>query len=534
MKCPTPPALGAAVVSLAALLAAPALAADLPPPGAYTLSDGRVSPQVQSWGEHCGPTPTTATRPGGGRYQLTAEGVLAPEGRARPLFEPGVCKATTGVANQAERRQGQNFRCSTPKGAAKQANGTIRLSRPSVDALTVTMRIAYEWRLKGDLCKASIDETFRLKRVDPLPVAAAEPAPAPPPDRCATPGPAAVLEASGSLGRAVRAGGRVRLGVRALDAAGCVTNATIKWTASAGSVSAGGVWNGASVEPGARAAVTAAAGSARLTFKIRVARSEAELDALIASNPDLAVGEMAPLPAQEGMGLGASRAQTEADAQRKRARLLTVGLGALGIIALGLLAWLGWRSVTARRRSRVLDPEARAAILEKVAGMQPSGGGERPVGTDRREASGGHTPATPGSGAGGGGLATAGPGTVASRPPGASQPARGAAQRDRVCPRCDRRYDHATSFCPHDGERLEYAAGPLEAIPAQQTRPGWTCARCGTRHAASVSHCNRDGAPRPGSASPDGPSRICPKCGARHGSEATHCTRDGSELVLLN
>lgn len=518
------------------LLGASARAADLPPPGVYTLTGGRLSPQVQSWGEHCGPRPTASTLPGGGRHQLTPEGVLVPEGRTRPLFAAGVCRATTGVANQAERRQGQMFRCSTPKGAAKQANGSIRLSRPSADALTVTMRLAYEWRLKGDHCKATIDETFRLKRVDPLPLAAADPAPPPPPERCATPGPAAVLEAGGSLSRAVRAGGRIRLTVRALDADGCATAATIDWTASAGSVSAGGVWNGASVEPGARATVTASTGSAKLTFRIRVARSEAELDALVASNPALAVGEMAPLPAQEGMGLGASRAQTEAEAQRERAWLLTVGLGALGVIALALLAWLGWRSVTARRRSRVLDPEARAAILEKVAGMQPSGGGDRPARTDRREASGGHAPATPGAGAGAGALATAGPGARATRPPGTSRPARGAAQkeRERVCPRCDRRYDPATSFCPHDGERLEYAGGPFEALPAQQTRPGWTCPRCGSRHAASVSHCSRDGAPRPGGPSPDGPSRICPQCGARHGTEATHCTRDGSELVLLN
>jgi hypothetical protein len=336
---------GAAAAAL--LLVAVGAHAATPPPGAFRLTAGSVTPIVSSWGPHCGPAqPGLEHDAPGVTYQLGADGGLAATGRARPLFEPGVCARATGLRGLIETRPAPDvFRCASAPDSGKDVKGEIRLQVVNANSIEITQNVDYDWTLKGSHCVVRMEGRWSLMREEPVAV-----------DPCATPGPLARLKVVGQPARRVRTEGQLRLETRGEDAHGCVVPAEQPaWTASAGEVDATGLFTPKGLDVGARATVTAAApGAEPATWTVTVVAAGAPLDEqkLVAAGPDLPATEVAPVSVGPAAGVGAGAGASAPDPQPSRLLLLVFVVFA--VVAAGLALYVAWR--TLRRPSPARDP----------------------------------------------------------------------------------------------------------------------------------------------------------------------------------
>jgi hypothetical protein len=364
----------------------------------WRLEAGTETPRIASWGPDCGPRPTPGSVAPGGRYTEDADGALRPEGRAPPLFGPGVCRALTQQPDLREVRTGDAITCASAGGAAKRVDARITRRRLE-SGLRVDQTAAYSWTLKGTTCEVEVVGRFDL--VDDAPPAA--PASV---DACAAPGPMARLVPTGGVRRLVPVGGRVALGVRALDTAGCVLPLRPTWTTSVGAVTDAGAFDARGLAPGAITTVTARIESAIVEFHIRVAADDADYAALTVAEPTLAEGHLPTLPPQHGEALTGAAADDESTrGATLRARVLVGAFVGLLVVAALLGVVIAVR--TARRRrdraAEVLDARAREVLARSAAARQR----------------------------------------------GTAQPAPG-----RICPICGVTYPSDAEFCGTDGARL--------------------------------------------------------------------------------
>jgi len=381
----------------------------LPPMGAaLALDDARVMATVATWGPDCGPRPQSTALPRAGQYSLTSGGRVSAQG-VPPIFEPGVCRATTQQPEITERSASSTrFVCAMPDGAARDIQGAVELRalEPSAEGAArfeVVSDLRYRWSLKGSVCDARLVE--RRLFIGPA-VPAAFPVSAPPSTACTQVGPAARLQSEVGLRLAAPPGGRVRLAAHPVDAQGCRVPGAVRFQATSGVVDQAGVLDLSAASPGARVLVTAtldAAGASLppLTLAVDVASDVADLQRLLAELPPLTAGDGLALAPQTGEALVALESAPDASsgASVLGARVLLVSfLGALvlsGVLGLAIV----WRTVRARRAAPVLADED-ARVLERSLAL-------------KRKASA------------------------------------------RVCPQCGARYPEETVFCGLDGARLE-------------------------------------------------------------------------------
>ena len=382
----------------------------LPPVGAaLALDDARVTAAVTTWGPDCGPRPQSTALPRQGQYSVGAGGRVSAQGGA-PVFEPGICRATTQQPEITERSASPTrFACAMPDGAARDIQGAVELRalEPSAEGAArfeVVSDLRYRWSLKGSVCDARLIE----RRVFSGPASSpAAPVSAPPSSTCAQLGPPARLQSAVGLRLAAAPGSRLRLAAHAVDAQGCRTPGQVRFQSSAGAVDPANVLDLRDVPPGTRVAVTATldapgASLPPLTLVVDVANDDADLRRLLAELPPLTSGDGAALAPQTGEALVTLDAPEKADSGTAvlGARLLLVSfLGALalsGVLGVAIV----WRTVRARRVGPVLADED-ARVLERSLALKRK------------------------------------------------------AAAPLVCPQCGERYPEETVFCGLDGARLE-------------------------------------------------------------------------------
>lgn len=430
-----------------------------PPAGEFTLTGGRTTAVVTSWGPDCGPRPPSSAIAGGAKYQFTGT-ELAGGRSAHPAFSSGVCGVATGLRGLSEARAGGRITCKSAPGASKQVEGRAALKVRDVNALQVNHRFAYDWRLKGSHCVVTL--TTRLDLARTTPIVAEVPPPEPetqPAQRCAKPGPMVKLAATGSTRRAVKMEGRVRLGVEPRDAAGCKTDGEVAWSTSAGKIKQG-VLDVRGVAAATSVIVTANAGDGSVVFTVEVL-AEADLAALRADQPALVEGEMAALPPQAGAGAAATETEKQDSGSAGRV-LLGVFIG-LGVVAVFIGLVITRRSIH-QRKSSLLDED----MLARYDAL------------------------------------TNQPTPIAAANMIADQAAADADLDDdgsRQCPACERIYDAGTRFCPFDSSPLD-AHAPVAAkilltsvglelgAVVKQER---ICPHCSNRYPADVQFCGLDG-----------------------------------------
>ncbi len=478
------------------------------PPGEYTLTGGRVTVDVASWGPDCGPQPQNERDPAGARYTLNAQGELAHGGRTRALFEAGICARATGLPGMRGALSGDRAICRNLE-TSKQVNGYARLDAGDPNQLVVTHRFEYAWTLKGSQCRLTSSGRWQLARVAPL-------------DRCRTPGPVAQLTRVGAAKQRLWAGRGLRFAARATDAEGCPVTVKPTWRATVGRIDAEGVLYTSAADAGT-GEVEAQVGAAKVRWTVTVraprrraptaapAEASATIEELLPEwtaglpDPD-ADGGIAP---QDGLALTASVAPPASPGGPSG--WVIALFAALGVLALALGAWITW---TARRldRRRPASTALNAAFSHRPrASVPPAAGAPTDADPAPRAASPAPSmaaPHVPSPTASAPAPSEAQPAFVASTPP-ASAPTTPASAattpaRHRVCPTCQTRWPDTVSHCGHDGAPL----GPPTAAQ--------------------------------GSAAPDMTTmmvslqaKICPVCQTRYPAQATYCGLDGARLGLL-
>ena len=524
----------------------------MPPPGEYRLSTGSTVPTIRNWGPHCPPKPQKSQSRSGARYQLTDNGTLEPHNRrSPPLIARGVCRLATGLPNLSEGRPSKTkIRCNSASNAAKRVSGRVELDVSDPNRIVVTHLFEYAWQLAGSKCEMTLAGRWTLDRVDPLSKATVQAAPA---DPCATPGPATRIEIVGASRRIVQPNGRARLKYRLRDAKNCPVSGDVEWSTSAGEIDKGGIFRPVDLAVDEQVTVVARLGSTKATWRLSVAKDSQDFGALVEALPELgdepSLGRASSAPASSPPAAATTVTKVADHADEGSGALLYI-FGALGLIALGICGYIGWRTIFLRRRSPLLDP----AALDELSQTSRPGASDASTGGSVGRAG---NPGSDALQASGGGLASeigristpsSGVGTLVSDDGirASTFPERDSTEPN-VCPHCDRRFDAGTRFCPHDGEVLETPAGaPTPNPEASRHR---TCPTCGDRLPPNLIHCPNDGARlvderaetgavgrEIGDLDPSASSSrcICPTCGTQHPADVEFCVHDGTRLVLLN
>ncbi len=403
------------------------------PPGAFVLNSGQVRYQVASWGPDCGPKPVTERSRKGAKYTFSATGLLS--GRARPLFNSGICSAATGLPSLTERKLAGRFECASKSGSNKRVTGRIVLRSPDVNSLKISSSFSYAWSLKGSDCRLKSSGSFSLSRVEPIQAA-------PPPERCATPGPLAKLTAKRAR-RRISVGGKTNLKMAGKDADGCVVPvAAVTWKAAAGTMR-GATWLATNVTVGQRVRIVATSGGQSATFSIRVIKlpvNGVPLDLAAAdpteSTPDAGLN-LAP---QTTSAVSAHTTEpVEAKAGDSNGMLIVLFAG-FCLLAVGLVGVILAR--TRKERSAIQAASTARSNLRDLALHKA-------------------TPA----------------------------PIKQAKKGTLSCEICHREFEEDTAFCPFDGSPLQTPQPTSERI----------CSVCGAQYAGDTEFCGVDGSPLGGS-----------------------------------
>jgi hypothetical protein len=446
-----------------------------------------------SWGEACGPKPTSGGGAPGGMVTIAQQGgELSISGAGRTWSTTQCWEALPGLrrVSHSGGQRGWASRCTSAPGDPRRA--TIDTVTSATDDTIVFQETgAYEFSIADTVCRATVGRSRSFKLVQrageppaavaPSASASAQPsaqpsASAPPPSTpstkpsaqasCAEPGEPVRLEVR-PVEKLLRPGEAFSLGVVARDRAGCVTPAepTLRLPPEASSqgVSSTGlrIVASPSASEGALSIVVEAAGRS-VSVRVEVVRSERYAE-LVAERGLSEAGEddrVVVATIEASLGGGVTRAE-DAARQRKLVFVLIVAALALPIAVAGLVRFL-----RSKRR-----PE--------VEGPPPSVRAELASNVELFEA----------------------PGSL----------------RAMECGRCGRIYPpSAAGFCEDDGSPLRPLAKPSDEAPASlvvEPAP------------ASL---------RPASTRAPGAALICPSCGKRYADGAAFCGEDGSRLAPMH
>jgi hypothetical protein len=502
---------------------------------------------IQQWGAPCGPVPASGTvQPATLAKVRRLGGELVIETPLRTLRTDQCLDPVTTLARDAHSSDGTTWRtrCVTGSGDPRHAvvNAAYFLTPDNTVTLAETGR--YEFTIQGAHCVADVTRQTSLRRLAPATAAsAAASASAVPtapgsslPDTrsvdavrspnaavtapdCSAPGDPVRLEVRPSR-KLLRLGDDFTFQAIVLDANGCRTATSIRWSISGDLSKAGAVvpsidgtgklvvpagdQNGATFD----VVATAAGRSARAAVE---ATSRADFDALLAQSGLNSKGEREEpsVAILATTSLSTSDVRAEDGARRRR----TLFIGIVGSLAL-LLGLVAFFSALRTRRGRALENAAKARHAQKMLVYE----------RQKREREEAHAAAM-----------QAHRESVARAQQTSATPAL-ASSGPMFCPSCRREFARGNDFCPFDANRLLLVAGheALIAGPAGGIRP--TCRR-GFNPGVRV--CPHDGdelvpqamIPLP---PPAARGKICPTCGDRFEGTAAFCGKDGTQLVLLN
>ncbi len=547
-------ALVVALTGAGALFCGPNARADGQPlDGAWNMSAVTETFTVQQWSAPCGPPPVSRTTQAAGPATVRAEGdelVIDTSGRT---YRTDQClDPMTTLARDTHSSDGRTWRtrCSTPRSDPRRAaiNSAYFLTGDSTLSVAETGR--YEFTIEGAHCIADVGRQATLHR-------ASKPPPSPSPDGvsvapsassventaapgkpgtgraapvgrpdCSAPGDAARLEVRPSR-KLLRVGDTFAFGAKVLDASGCPTGTSIRWSVGAVHSSSGPlpsiapsidsagrltIPGGGDLSDGSFDVIATANGrSARASVEVT---SAARYEALLARSGLDPNGERVE-PAVAVLttsSLGGSNVQAEDNAHHRR--FLFIGIIAGLAFLLGVVAVL---AALRGRRARALEHAARTRHAEKMRDYEATKQMREQEHAAQMRA---HLESV-----------------ARAQQQTADAAARGTSVGLVFCPSCRREFSGGGGgYCPFDANRLVSVAGH-EALVGGPS--GGICPTCHRGFNPGVSVCPHDGdelapaammAPRPVATR----GKICPTCGGRFDGTAAFCGKDGTQLVLLN
>ena len=193
--------------------------------------------EVKSWGPHCGVKPKKTGRVPKKQYRLTKDRIQTVDGK-QVLFGKGACRLATGLPNLQESMKTNMMRCLSGSATSTSVSGRIK-KKHTREAVQITHRFEYEWRLNESHCHTVDRWHWKLSPMDPIP-AVSQTNEKTPTNKCERPGKLHRLVAGSP--RKVRAaiGETITFKVVAKDKAGCITKDTIRWRSKYGSITRSG------------------------------------------------------------------------------------------------------------------------------------------------------------------------------------------------------------------------------------------------------------------------------------------------------
>jgi Double zinc ribbon len=509
-----------ACCALGAAFAARDVQADSPWDGQWKQSPLKEEFTVQQWLNGCGPAPTAHSTGGGETINVTQEGDELSFVGAGRVYKTNQCydDSLPTLARESHSRDpsGKIWRthCATPAGDPRRATMNTLVQITGDNHIDILETGRYEITLTDGKCTADVKRSRSLDIVKATtPVASATVTAAPtatqPPKACTAVGDPARLEVRPSR-KLMKTGDSFAFHAVVLDAAGCATQTTTKWSLESPTQGVtvdpnGTVTVAADASEGSVVIIATAAGkSTKVTVDVS---SPAHYADLLASSGLNSSGESdaASVVAITTSSLGTEGASAEDTGKRRRNTFVLV-IGACAIL-LGIVALVGWRrSKKAQSIAREAE-ERHAERLEEFA-------------TRQRERAQAHAAAQ-----------RAHEESVKRAEEVKAKRAAGTVE----CPSCRREYPPGSQFCPHDGSKLQAQGGVGAPL-------GNVCPVCKRGYDAQTKVCPADGeelvpqavfmATAHAVGKPKG--KICPTCGGRFEGEAGFCGKDGTALVLLN
>lgn len=425
--------------------------------GTYRASPQRLDVQVVTWGEDCGPRPSSQVLETKGTVTVKEEGAhLSLRFPERTLKTNGCWSPNLAVKLISATSAGGRYRaeCKTPAGDAKREVGRYAATAAG-GKIELLEESEYDWQLKTSHCVAKLRMTqtltsTRLPAPAPTPApAVADPAPTPATPAACVPGTAARLRLRPPEAH-IAPGERVCFSPRAVDAEGCtvpLADSAVNYTLVRPSGVQGSITAGCF-----RAAANAAL--AEGTFKVAASALGLHAEASVTvSTPDLSDITARRGPAS-GAGVG-SQGAFEETALESGVRAVASGshgslwLGVIIASLAGVLSVVAIAALRVARRQNVRAQEVQRLSRARKSSREgaPSSPAPAPVAPAR--------PAAP---------AAAAPVAVASGP-------------QRICPRCRRGYPPGSLRCESDGETLlDY---DIFAKQATAKSPSRHCPACG-------------------------------------------------------
>ena len=279
--------------------------------------------QIPEWGADCGPRPASHTGASGRSATVTSNGQqLSIEDGRRHNRTSGCWSDNPEVHPISQSHSGMRWTviCQTPDANYQHEQGTYTITADS-GHITMREQSEYSWQLRASRCHATASRSLVYELVQSAAppdcrsgrrgAAAPEVHNTPPPNRCATPGPAASLQIVPSR-RSLTPGGRTCFHARYLDANRCeVTGGAVSWqlTRSTGAASSQDavMENGCVRAPGSAVEVeyaVAATGGGLSDRAVAAVVSAQEMESLVASHIEDEDAGALPMPTSAASGSG--------------------------------------------------------------------------------------------------------------------------------------------------------------------------------------------------------------------------------------
>lgn len=95
--------------------------------------------------------------------------------------------------------------------------------------------------------------------------------------------------------------------------------------------------------------------------------------------------------------------------------------------------------------------------------------------------------------------------------------------RQRTCPKCERKFGETYVLCPHDGTQLVALDAHIKRVPIAQDTNLPTCVECGRHYDAGAKYCRKDGKELKKGLELAVRLEVCESCGAESSLGLTEC-----------
>jgi hypothetical protein len=512
-------------------ISSPALAEDTIS-GTYIEGAQKVSVNIQSWGEDCGPQPKSYSSKGGKTVtvQLKGDNLVFSDGNSTK----NCWSANTRLKRLSATKKGNTWTtvCETPENDSRYEHGEYTVSAAE-NGLSFVNKSSYNWQLKASICKAVITIKKNYEPVEGKKPPGEEPDAKPPPDesKCKKPGEITRIVISPSSAR-IGAGEKICFGVHGLDAQGCRIPVSASLSLSGPAAASDSTLSGGCFSAGKNAALSEG------TFRINAQTAEgmsasAKVEVKFGSIEDLIAVNLNPADLS-GQG---SENSSVPQAKPPSGFVVVPGPGkgtgsgvwvyVIPIVGLVLLAGIAIISLTvARVRS------ARRKLGESLAVDEAR---EAPIVDGPRRAPKDGVPAVAPPAP-----AAAAPGAGPAPEPGPEKEVGGEVLPGKSkwmrCEVCNREFEPGYLRCPFDGSELK----PYQELTYQSVKGGMICPVCRRGFQKDVTLCPFDKvhlipysvfrAMKPQDKAKSAKTKICPVCGNKYEENEFFCGSDGSKL----